>query len=293
MRCVTRVAASTRERATIGILHPGTARKRVGNLRGGRVQVRCEVLRRHPPVARNDLRDTGLERNRIRDAGKRQLVEQDRARVVGDEEARHLLGRMRRPPADDADLAARRGGEVPDRGHGARVARDRNLAAALRIDLLKIEDAVHVRRELPSPPSSRESERSEGKKLWRRAAYPSSVRRFQFGIRPSSAEPIEQRPARGRRARSRSPALRPTARALLARSDIGGLDRGQGCRGRRRLRRSRRLLAAPARDSGSKGHEEREQAHGSHRRDHSKARLTPSARGVRLRGPNGGCSSAG
>jgi hypothetical protein len=95
-------------------------------------------------VARQDLLQPLRERRRVRDAGAREALEQDRAGAVRHEEAGHLLRRMRRPPAHDADRFTRGRREVPDRGNGARSPGDRDPLAGGRVDLLEVEDAMDL-----------------------------------------------------------------------------------------------------------------------------------------------------
>ena len=214
--------------------------------------------------------------------------------MVGDEKPLHFFGRMRRPPPDDADLAARRGGDVPDRGYRARISGNRDLAPGLRIDLLEIEHAVHV-----GCDSCRRRRPEDRRDQWKEAfeARPVPFLREALPVRHASlgGEPVEKLPVEAVEA---DPDHRcaPARCALLARGDIRGFDRGQGRRRGRRLRPGdRRALAAPAADAGEadEDQKQRQRARQAHRQDHSKPRLTPSAQGVRLRGPNGGCSSAG
>src|SRR5437899_3011921 len=105
-----------------------------------------DVMKRTAPSsrARRHPLDGLIERLRVADTARR------RARGAGidairEEEPVDLLRRMRRPEADDTDLAAAGRRDVPHRGNLARGLRDRNEQPALRIELLEIEDAVDVR----------------------------------------------------------------------------------------------------------------------------------------------------
>ena len=145
------------------ILHAGSRGEHRFDLPRGDIEIRGEVRRGHAPVARDDLGDAGLQGRGKGGAAEGQFLEEDRARVIAHEEAVDLLGRVCRPPSDDADLPSggRRG--VPDRRDGSRKPRDRDLPPRLRVHLLKIEHAVDVRRDARRRrrPENRRDERRE------------------------------------------------------------------------------------------------------------------------------------
>ena len=121
------------------------ARALGGNLADGNGDETGEVLVCDRAFSRGDLLHARRQRRGKCEALLRQALEEDRAGVVGDEEALDLLRRMRGPPAHDAHRQARGGGHVPDRRHGTRVSGDRHLLAGDRIHLLEVEDTVDLR----------------------------------------------------------------------------------------------------------------------------------------------------
>ncbi len=127
-----------------GILQPLAARAGARDLFGRHVHETRDFRVGDLALARRDLIDSGREGRGIRDALARQALEENRARVVRDEEALHLFGRMRAPPADDAHGHSRRRRHVPDRRHRARAPGDRHLLPGRGIHLLEIENPVDV-----------------------------------------------------------------------------------------------------------------------------------------------------
>ena len=126
------------------IFHAGARGQGLRDLGLGHRHESGELRRSDLSVAGDDLRDTGREIFRIGHAGEGQILEEDRARVVGHEESFDLFGRMRGPPADHAHAQPRRRREIPHGRHRARESRDRHLLPRLPVDLLEIEDPVHV-----------------------------------------------------------------------------------------------------------------------------------------------------
>ena len=245
-------------------LHPGAARESGRDLSRRHVEVRGEVLRGDLPVPRDDLRDARRDRRRERHAFARQIGEEDRARTVGDEEAVDLLRRMRRPPADDSDLAPVGRGEVPGRGRAPRVAGDRTLAPRLRVDLLEVENAVDVGRHAGRRrrPEDRRDQRVVARKP-RRVALgrePLPVRHLPVGreaVEKLEVEAIEAEPENGR------PGSR---RSRLARRRIRRLD---GSLHRRRADGGCGRLAA-ARQPQKERRRERPDTRKPHPRQHSR-----------------------
>ena len=243
------------------ILERTALRARRGDLGRRHVEVLREVFVRNAAVARDDRLDAGRERRGIGDAGARQALEEDRARVVGDEEALDLFRRVRRPPAHDADGAPLRRGDVPDGRHGARVARDRLLLPADDVDLLEVEDAVHVRADAGRDrrPDDRREDRHEARQPRRVALgrQPFPVRHLALGGEPVEEIPVE---AVEPEPDDRSAASR---RAAGTRRVVGVLDslRGRGAargrsrrRGRGRRRRALRPAPACRREHGRRRH---------------------------------------
>ena len=254
-----------------GILHPGSARKRRGDLRLGKPEVGREVRGGNASVPRGDLRNAGLEAFGKGRARARKVRKEDGARAVGDEVAVDLFGRMRRPPADDADFSTRRRGQVPGRGRPPRATRDRDLAARLRVDLLEVEDAMHVGRDARRRrrPEHRRNQRVIAREPRRVALLrqPLPVRHRALGGEPIEqleVEPVETEPDDG--------GLR-SGSALFARGDVGGFD-GPG----RRERASRRVSRSPA-AVATAGVSRRQAANPA-----KKAGTSATAREIRIRG---------
>ena len=230
-------------------------------------------------VPREDLLDAGRQRRRVGDARPREILEEDRADVVRDEEPLDFLGRVRRPPAHDADGEARRRRHVPDGRHRARVARDRHLLTALRVDLLEIQDLVDLRTHAGRDrrPDDRREHRHVALQR-RRVAFggqPLPVRHLPFRGEPVEqlpVEPVEAEPD-DRRA--------PAGLALLPRPGVGRLDgRDRRDRGRRRRRRGRGPFGrAPAgqREKGERGRAAERPRTEPHQRPDPLPPMTPSA----------------
>ena len=253
---------------------------------------------RDAPVARGDLRHAGLERLRKGRARARQIREEDRAHAVRHEVAVDLFGRVRRPPADDADLASGRRREVP--GRGRRGASDpRSGPCGPSPDRPPESRGRGGRRARhPSPRSSRASAKSADSRSRDSPCSPRAARRFQFGIasvggetvEQLEVEPVEAEPDHG----ARSPGARGSRDATSAASTGPGTAAAAATLARvREPRESGRRSLAPAarkapRGLRTSGRARRNRMPGDHSR-----RFDPSCPSVLNSAAHGGCSSAG
>ncbi len=236
------------------VLHPGAGPELRRDRVFRHVEVRREVGGADAPVAGNDLGHPRLQARRIRDARERQFLEEDRARAIGHEKAVHLLGGMRRPESHDPDASPGGGREVPDGGHGAREAGDRDLLSGPGVHFLKVEHPVYVgsdARRRGRPDDGRQ-DREEARYLARRTLgdEPLPVRHLAF-----RGEPVEELPVEAVEPDPYDRGL-PACGPRRARA-VGGLDRlggrcaGRG-RGRARARSRDRTLASATAGQGRK-----------------------------------------